>query len=526
LLEAVQPNTTQFSNYSAFVDFCFGGENVTKPAEMSGGEIALVGSHRVALQRIANDPDLRDNDWSVILESDARLHPNATSKARALVETAINDHNQNTSGYGFMYLGACAPTCTRIIGSVGHNCHGHCTHALAVTKERAKTFFRELYCMKGPEDAPCGWMCGKKHCVIDGMMNQFFSQQKSPSISLVGYNFKSPCAHQHLGLMYQHRPKKIKGTTLTRIGFSPMLPEASQDPRCFRTSFTGRLGNLMFEYAALVGACVTHGMQPEICAGFSIHDLDRNNHMLPTEMFHDIFAIPIVSCPQNASMTYREHADSIYAIKYDAHLLEQPLGTSFQGYMQSYKYFHHARSDIERLYSFPKDVILRTQAFFADIRRQSRNGHHPEIACISIRRGDKTRKKKGNVYDNWSISVDYYWKALDILRRRNRGMTFVYLTGGGTTPRMVAEDRQWVKDTFITPHGGQASFLEPEDFKAANSLHMMTECDNLVVSASSFSWWAGYLSKKDGMIIAAKHIQEDFVPEDYYPPWWTLIDKD
>jgi hypothetical protein len=254
-------------------------------------------------------------------------------------------------------------------------------------------------------------------------------------------------------------------------------------------------------------------------------DLNKHSVMLPTRMFHDLFAIPMVSCPINASMTYREHANSIHAIKYDAHLLEQPPGTSFQGYLQSYKYFHHARSDIQRLYSFSNDVILRTQEFFVYVRRQSKNTSHREIACISIRRGDKTRMHKKGFYNDWSLSADYYRKALDILRQRNRNMIFVYLIGGGTDSQMEVEDRQWVKDTFIIPRSEEASFLEPEDFTEANALHTMTECDNLVVSASSFSWWAAYLSSKNRLIIAPKEIQLEFVPEDYYPPSWTLISE-
>ena len=130
---------------------------------------------------------------------------------------------------------------------------------------------------------------------------------------------------------------------------------------------------------------------------------------------------------------------------------------------------------------------------------------------------------KYGFYNDWSLSVDYYRKALDIFRQRNRHMIFVYLIGGGTDSQMVMEDRQWVEDTFITPRPEEPSFLEPEDFTEANALHTMTECDNLVVSASSFSWWAGYLSNKDHLIIAPKTIQLDFVPEDYYPPSWTLI---
>jgi hypothetical protein len=105
-------------------------------------------------------------------------------------------------------------------------------------------------------------------------------------------------------------------------------------------------------------------------------------------------------------------------------------------------------------------------------------------------------------------------------------MIFVYMIGGGTNSQIVAEDRQWVNDNFITPRPEEPSFLEPEDFTEANALHTMTECDNLVVSASFFPWSAGYLSNEDRLIIAPKKIPLDFVPEYYYPPSWTLISEE
>jgi len=166
---------------------------------------------------------------------------------------------------------------------------------------------------------------------------------------------------------------------------------------------------------------------------------------------------------------------------------------------------------------------MRTQEFFVDIRQKSKGNSHSEIACISIRRGDKTRNNNKTFYDDWSLSMYYYQKALDILRQRIHNLIFVYLVGGGRNRQMIAEDRQWVKDTFIKPHSEEPLFLEPEDFTEANAMHMMTQCDNLVVPASSFSWWAGYFGNEDRLIIASKHIQVDFVSEDYYPPSWTLI---
>jgi hypothetical protein len=37
---------------------------------------------------------------------------------------------------------------------------------------------------------------------------------------------------------------------------------------CFNVRFDGRMGNLLFEYASLIGVCVKRGFDPKTCAGF------------------------------------------------------------------------------------------------------------------------------------------------------------------------------------------------------------------------------------------------------------------
>lgn len=72
------------------------------------------------------------------------------------------------------------------------------------------------------------------------------------------------------------------------------------------------------------------------------------------EEFREVFNLPQVVCPINENMTYHEHPDDQYAIKFDPLVFEQPPGTKFYGYLQSYKYFHpHAQTHIKRKFQFP-----------------------------------------------------------------------------------------------------------------------------------------------------------------------------
>ena len=58
-------------------------------------------------------------------------------------------------------------------------------------------------------------------------------------------------------------------------------------------------------------------------------------------------------------------------------------------------------------------------------------------------------------------------------------------------------------------------------------------CDALIIGASSFGWWAAYLSKIPGrrivapqvMVLPGSDFADEYVVEDYYPPDWMLLDN-
>lgn len=73
-------------------------------------------------------------------------------------------------------------------------------------------------------------------------------------------------------------------------------------------------------------------------------------------------------------------------------------------------------------------------------------------------------------------------------------------------------------------------FIAPDVMSHIVVMYTLTQCNHLIISSSSFSWWAGYLSDHASLIIAPKylHVVErvGFVPEDHYLPEWILLDKD
>lgn len=291
IVEADRPYKNIYPTTKSFTSHCFGGENVEQPANMFPGEVALVGSHRKAIKAIASDNTTFDDDWSLILESDARIHPDVLNAREMVAEAIINQKIGNS--YGFMYLGACSPKCQKPGESFSDGCVGYCTHALAMTKKRAQTLFEELYCTDATKTkkAPCG--CHKPMCHTDQVLVHHFKDPVRneyekfilPRAMLVGAHYQSPHIPDHYGVLYQccRDEALIKSGNGSSLKVVALIDAPPLD--CYNTRLDGRMGNLLFEYASLIGICVKKGYNPDYCAGLPLSDITGKLYILPIVSF-------------------------------------------------------------------------------------------------------------------------------------------------------------------------------------------------------------------------------------------------
>jgi hypothetical protein len=330
--------------------------------------------------------------------------------------------------------------------------------------------------------------------------------------------------------------------------------------------FSGRLGNLLFEYAALVGICAQRGLDPSTCASISKHSKLVDNIELPLGEMIKSFKIPKLSCSFH-NVNFREHSSKPYDIKFDPEAFKQPLGTTFAGYFQSYKYFHpHAEKYIKEYFRFDDEVVAKSRRFIdtmkAHTAKEGGVGNGSKIACVSVRRGDKTRNASP-IYNPWTLSLDYYNRAIGIIRAKhgdfrdndsilrvsrdrdtsntlrshhtnrthNNTLSFLFFTGGGfNNSALMEEDRAWVRKNLMRPllEAGYSVHLEPSHFDHLAAMQTMSLCDEIVVSASSFSWWSAYLSGHNN-VIAPNDLQINgvgFAAEDHYLPSWTVLSEE
>ena len=191
-------------------------------------------------------------------------------------------------------------------------------------------------------------------------------------------------------------------------------------------------------------------------------------------------------------------------LRFDANVLQQPVGTQLHGYLQSWRYFHpHASDIVQKTLKVPLAKAEEAAAFVSNIRttlsaQASSHGGRPiKLVAVHVRRGDKLNHPH---YDQWSINEPYYKKAFSLLAARHswQHLAFLFFTGGELDEAGLIADSEWTKTTLTSflPLSDRAFFSEGTDY--LKDLHAFGLCDIFITGPSSFSWWAAYLAASKG----------------------------
>ena len=110
------------------------------------------------------------------------------------------------------------------------------------------------------------------------------------------------------------------------------LISANQSSICYAVEFSGRFGNLLFEFAAIVGVCEYHKKRLnldmddiESCA--VINEPKNSDFMKPVQQMVETFQLnylPADKCKITSHFT--EHAEDIYGVRFDPNVFKQPSG--------------------------------------------------------------------------------------------------------------------------------------------------------------------------------------------------------
>lgn len=108
--------------------------------------------------------------------------------------------------------------------------------------------------------------------------------------------------------------------------------------------------------------------------------------------------------------------------------------------------------------------------------------------CIAVRRGDFLEDNFKNQF--YVCNRDYFFKAIAEARKRIENPTFIFFSN----------DIEWVKQNIILE---EPCYYESGEDPVWETIRLMYNCKHFIMSNSTFSWWAQYLSRNEKKVVIA-----------------------
>jgi hypothetical protein len=274
----------------------------------------------------------------------------------------------------------------------------------------------------------------------------------------------------------------------------------------------GRLGNQMFQYAALRGIASRKGY--DFCIPpFTASRID--NYSL-----NKCFKLPNVS---SSNKGFLDNGFAPVVVERQFHYDEDlhnlcPNDVSLYGFFQTEKYFSHISDSIREDFTFYDEILEPCKEMISTLDNP---------IFLHVRRGDP------NLVDargfKWSYTqcseqhppqtLSYYEEAL---KNFNNDQVVIVVSD---SPEWVKEQEIFSDDRFLIsepeekyPDGSYTPYVD---------LCLMSLCSGAIIANSSLSWWGAWLQNGRGLVVAPKMwfgpAYKDKDTKDLYLDSWILL---
>lgn len=250
----------------------------------------------------------------------------------------------------------------------------------------------------------------------------------------------------------------------------------------------GRLGNQMFQYAALRGIADKHGY--EWCippSNFQVEPKageEKDHQLLEAFELRSLKETKLLGAPYIEEKSFTFDEDLFENCKDNINLY---------GFFQTPKYFNHIADSIKEDFTFRSDILNPCKEIFS---------FNTKTISLHIRRSDYVQKQDYHPL----LTLNYYEEALSNFEENTQVIIF-------------SDDPKWCK---TQPLFDSDRFLISESNNNMVDMCLMTLCDYHIIANSSFSWWGAWLANSKKVIApkvwfgpAANLDDRDLVPEEW-----------
>lgn len=278
-----------------------------------------------------------------------------------------------------------------------------------------------------------------------------------------------------------------------------------------RLGSNGRLGNQMFQYAALRGIASTHQYEWVIPPPTDYYE---SNYGL-----FDCFKMSSVTEKNLGFLPHQFKTIKSSKFSFDKEFFENcPDNCNLDDYFQTEKYFKNIENDIRVDFEFKDEYLIPCKEFIGQF-----NGN---VVFLHVRRTDYLKLQNYHL----SCSINYYQKALEEFFENTPVLIF-------------SDDIEWCKEQeifsgdrfYFSENSEKYSHLHKDadgQYRSSlvpyTDLCLMSLCSDAIIANSSFSWWGAWLIKNTNKKVIAPNSW--FGPDasldgsDIVPENWIKID--
>jgi len=270
----------------------------------------------------------------------------------------------------------------------------------------------------------------------------------------------------------------------------------------------GRLGNQLFQYAALVG--IAKNLNYDFCipdhSNVPWFDQEVDGNIVTK--YHQLQHLFEMNYLNGRYGEVDGYEIDVHQAEFCEELFNEcPDNSSLLGHFESYHYFENAEKELR------KDFIIRERLLEAASKfHKDKKTELP--VCVSVRRGDYIKFQ-----DHHPPCVEsYYRECIEKLGKDRQ-----YL--------IISDDIEWCKKIFVGNNFIFNDVIPDNIYKPHLDFAVGSLCNDFIISNSTFSWWVAWISNsKDKKVFAPypwfgpalAHIDT----EGYYPPKMNIIKRE
>ena len=275
----------------------------------------------------------------------------------------------------------------------------------------------------------------------------------------------------------------------------------------------GRMGNQMFQYAALVGIAKQCGFDFRIPDHSKASYFNRKVGVNIITEYHELqHCFEMLHCGDRYGVIDGDEIELHESHEFCEELFKEcPNHVTLNGYFQSEKYFKNAEKLVRLDFRFKEHIIEEVEKHYLEYLKD-------KPVSILVRDFNPEYDYPNCENNHINIPSEFYEKSIDIL---GRDKTYIICSNN---IEQTKKQKVFQGDNFIFNE------VVPDDiYKGHFDLCLMSMCQDFIISNSTFAWWGAWLGKDEGKRVliptpwygtGLSHISTD----DLYPDEWEKIE--